>query len=85
MRRFFLCIFAMFLLLIFGAIISRAAKPRTMTYGLPHQPHRRQTVKPYRLQNKRLWSPCTKHRKRRTRDGFDFPNVADTECFVQPR
>jgi hypothetical protein len=60
------------------------AKTRSM-YGMPRMQHRRQTIKAYRIQPKREWSPCTKHRKRKAKTGYDFPNVADTDCFVLPR
>lgn len=58
-----------------------ASTRRQTPYGMPRIQHRRQTVKPYRLETKRMWSPC-KHRTRRSKTGYDFPNVADTQCYV---
>ena len=84
MKRFWICIVLAFLLMLVGAVAH--AKPRTSySYGLPRMQHRRQTVKPYRLQTPRKqWSPCRKHKQRKVR-GFDLanPEVYLDECFVQ--
>lgn len=79
MTRAFYVIAFVLLLTFPGQVYAKTRQ----TYGMPRMQHRRQTVKPYRLETKRQWSPCTKHRSLKSKTSFDYPSVADTTCYAK--
>jgi hypothetical protein len=78
-----LYVIVVLLLLVTGS--EAKPRPRT-TYGLPRMTHRKQTLRNYRLESKKQFSPCKTHRKRKSKSPFDSPfDVPDCSYFPTVR